>query len=157
MSRNVYEHTQRAPIHWIVGAVSVLMLGVALVAEDAGGFRWLIAGVGVVVGVLAASFAHLTVREEGDELAVRFGPLPLATKRVRYDSIRSFRPARSRLIDGWGIHFVPGRGWTWNLWGFDCVELELEHGRLRLGTDDLDGLARHLTERVGAAESGPST
>jgi hypothetical protein len=58
-------------------------------------------------------------------------------------------PGRTNLRDGWGIHYFPGRGSTWNLWGFDCVVLRLGGSKtLRVGTDDPEGLAAFLADRV---------
>ena len=33
------------------------------------------------------------------------------------------------MLDGWGIHLSPSGGWTWNLWGFDCVDVTYKKGR----------------------------
>ena len=52
------------------------------------------------------------------------------------------------LIDGLGIHYVPFRGWTYNLWGFDCVVLELGKKTLRIGSNDADGLLTFLRSRI---------
>lgn len=52
----------------------------------------------------------------------------------------------STLSEGWGIHFGP-RGWIWNIWGRGVVELEFDKGRLRVGTDDSEGLIELLQER----------
>jgi hypothetical protein len=56
--------------------------------------------------------------------------------------------SRSKVVDGWGIHCVVGRGWTWNLWGFDCVELRVKGTTYRIGSDDADALARFLQSRA---------
>ena len=82
---------------------------------------------------------------------MRFGPLPLFRKRIPYRDIAAVEQGRSRWIDGWGIHFVPGRGWTYNLWGFDCAELRVGGRRLRIGTDDAEGLVSFLRQRTAAA------
>ena len=52
-------------------------------------------------------------------------------------------------VIGWGIHYFPGRGWTYNIWGFACVKLTLGRKIIRVGTDDADGLARFLGEKTG--------
>ena len=110
---------------------------VALVACGAAGSLTLL---------LAFCFAWLEISGESEELLVRFGPVSLFQKRVRYDSIRGVKLDKSLLIEGWGIHLGP-RGWIWNIWGRDVIDLELDGGRLRLGTDDPEGLLAHIRER----------
>jgi hypothetical protein len=55
---------------------------------------------------------------------------------------------RSRLIDGWGIHWLPRRGWTYNLWGRGCVAIRTDRGPVRIGTDDPTGLERFLRAKL---------
>jgi hypothetical protein len=105
--------------------------------------------VGATVLVAALAFGHLTIRDEPEHLALRYGPLPLFRKRIPYEAITSVEPDRSSLIDGWGIHFVPWRGWIYNLWGFDCVKIQLGRRTIRVGSDDVDNLVDFLRHRIG--------
>lgn len=141
-----YEHTQRGPL-WLL---LILPLAAALVVGAYGdlALRCAAAGFAAALAVLAACFVTLTVRDRGDHLDVRFGPLPLFGTRVRYDAIDAVAPTRSRLIDGFGVHWLPGRGWTFNLWGFDCVEVTTGRRRVRIGTDEPEALARFLAART---------
>lgn len=151
-----YLHTQRGRFHYLLwlgglaGVVGAFFVMEPLLALVLGLVGFLMIGLGFL-------FAELTIRDEGSELRLRYGPVPLVGRSVPYDEVLDVRRGRSRWIDGFGIHWVPGRGWTWNLWGFDCVELELEGGRrLRIGSDDADRLAEVLRERVerSGAEQG---
>ena len=103
---------------------------------------------GAFILLLAFCFNWLEIGEESGELLVRFGPVSLFQKRLRYDSIRGVKLDRSLLVEGWWIHLGP-RGWIWNIGGRDVIDLELDGGRLRLGTDDPDGLLAHQRERCG--------
>ena len=89
------------------------------------------------------------IRDEGDCLAIRFGPLPVFRKLIRYADIRGVEVGRTRIIDGWGVHYILGRGWTYNLWGFDCVKLTLGRKIIRVGTDDAEALATFTCEKTG--------
>ncbi len=82
-------------------------------------------------------------------LALRFGPLPVLRKTFRYADITGVEIGRTSVIDGWGIHYMPGRGWTYNLWGFNCVKLALGRKIVRVGTDDAEGLAKVIREKIG--------
>ena len=101
-------------------------------------------GVALLFVVLAFSFKTLTVEDAGDHLFVHYGPLPVFRKRFPYSQITGAKRSRSRFVDGWGIHCVLGRGWTWNLWGFDCVEMRVKGTTYRIGTDDAEELTRFL-------------
>ena len=104
-----------------------------------GGLMWL----------LALCFRQLTVRDEGEGLLICFGPLPLFRRRILYSNIETVERSRTTILDGWGIHPSPSGGVTWNLWGFDCVDVYFKKGRrLRIGTDDPQGLDSFLKQRV---------
>ena len=107
--------------------------------------------VAAIIIAVAFSFRWLRVVDDGECLLLRFGPIPLFHKRFRYDRIVRAERDRTWILDGWGIHWVPGRGWTYNVWGRDCVRLTLAGGRTaRIGTDDPEGLVRHLTPKANA-------
>jgi hypothetical protein len=55
---------------------------------------------------------------------------------------------RSTVLDGWGINYMPGKGWIYNLSGFDCVVVHLGQKNIRVGTDDMEGLVRFLKGKV---------
>ena len=143
-----YSHTQRSPLWWLLLAVASVIAGVGWQSAET---RVPTASLAGALAVITLTVATLTVRDTGTELQVRFGPVPLFGTRLRYDDVRAVRQARSRLIDGWGIHWLPRRGWIYNLWGRDCVEVTLSRRRLRIGTDDPEGLAAFLAERAGIA------
>ncbi len=98
---------------------------------------------------LALCFQRLTVRDEGEWLAIRYGPLPLFFRRIPYASMTAAEAARSDWLDGAGIHYIPGRGLIYNLWGRDCVKLQLGNKKVRIGTNDVEGLLRFIKTRVG--------
>ena len=149
-----YHHTQNGPWWWLLIAT-----GVGLLAADwfmpLMALQIVFAAAGVLVLVMAAAFRRLTVADEGWQLAVRFGPLPLFCKRIFYEDIQEVKIGRSTFIDGWGVHWNPVRGWIWNISGFDCVELRLRKGRLRIGTDEPDRLAAFLRSRMTSPASPP--
>jgi hypothetical protein len=111
--------------------------------------QWVFPIVGPVMLILAASFHHLTVEDEGDCLSISFGPIQLFRRAIRYEDILSVEIGRTTILDGWGIHMSLRGGWVWNIWGRDCVVLRLRKGILRVGTDDAEKLARFLEEKIG--------
>ncbi len=143
-----YQHTQTGGLHHLLYAVvGVLLIG-AWFVRGAPGMVAILAITFALVLVLAVSLKTLTVQDEGEELAIRFGPVPLFSKTIPYAAITAVEADRTRLVDGWGIHSVPWRGWTWNLWGFDCVKLTLGRKVIRIGTDDVKNLVVFLRGKI---------
>lgn len=143
-----YHHTQTSPIRFVLFAVLVLssLAGWYWRAEFAAWFS--MACLSGVTALIWLTMTRLTVVDEGDDLLVQFGPVPLFSTRVQYQSVQTFQATRSRVIDGWGIHYIPGRGWTWSLWGFDCVDVIQDKSTLRIGTDDSENLEAFLKTRI---------
>lgn len=147
-----YEHTQKAPLYLLLAGTASGMLVAAWLIQDRVGQFCLATG-GGLMAILALAFRQLTVHDDGDVLLVCFGPLPLFWRRIPYAEIERAQQARSSWLDGWGIHMSLSGGWTWNLWGFDCVDVYLTRGRkLRIGTDDPIQLAAFLKKRIESTD-----
>ena len=147
-TRPEYSHTQKAPLCLLVYALAAVFLALGWFVQDAPPIPWLFPPIGLLMLVVAASFHHLTVEDQGDVLSVRFGPIPLFRKTVQYSDIVSVEVGRTLLLDGLGIHMSIRGGWVWNIWGRDCVVVHLKKGTLRIGTDDAENLATFLRSRV---------
>jgi hypothetical protein len=143
-----YEKTQYGGMHYILLGFGLLMLFFAWIARADTAAALTYIAMAVVMVVVALMFNSLTVRDEGDCLAIRYGPLPAFRKRIRYADISSVEPGRTSIIDGWGIHQVPWRGTTYNLWGFGCVKLTLGKKVIRVGSDDVDNLVAFLRTKL---------
>ena len=151
-----YDHTQFAPLHLLLVGVGIAMLVggwltpelfVQMILFLSGGMMFL----------LALCFRQLRVCDEGDRLLISFGPLPLFSRRIAYANIETVERGRTTIFDGWGIHLSPSGGWTWNLWGFDCVDVWYKKGnkvkKVRIGTNDSAGLAAFLRTFVSDKEA----
>lgn len=144
----MYQHTQRAPMHWILHFFAAYCLVAVWFTRDTPVIAYILLVAGFMFFALGLMFKHLTIRDDGDHLTVAFGPLPLFGKRVRYDDIHSAKRSRSAVIDGWGVHYIPGRGTTYNIWGFDCVELDVKGHTVRIGSNDVENLLAFLRGKI---------
>jgi hypothetical protein len=143
-----YSHTQKAPLCLILYGSAFLCFVLAWEVGDAPGI-FIAAGVGLLIAMLAPAFHHLTVVDQGERVAIRFGPLPLCRRTVQYTDIDEVEVGRTLILDGWGIHYSIRGGWVWNLWGRDCVVVHFKNGRmLRIGTDDAENLTQFLNNRA---------
>jgi len=155
---NGYAHTQKGIVQPICLVTAAALVLVAALARRAPG---LMPGMLFGAGILAAlsfAFAHLRVRDDGDRLRVAFGPLVLFRKSIPYAEITGVEKARSTFWNGWGIHRT-GKGWLWNIGGYDCVWIRMGDKATLIGTDDPDGLAAFLEARIaagGTAGGSPS-
>ena len=143
-----YDHTQAGPWFLILLIVGIAHFVASFFAADVVVQMILVVG-GALMCFFAFCFRQLTIRDEGQELLICFGPLPLFRRRVRYAEIEAVKRSRTSWLDGWGIHLSPGGGWTWNMWGFDCVDVYINGRRkLRIGTDDADALVQFIETRL---------
>jgi len=143
-----YSHKQTAPLCLILYGVGIVAITLAVLLGEPVGI--VIAGsVSLVLVLLASCFHYLAVENQGDVLVVRFGPVPLFRRTVRYADIGSVEIGRTLLLDGWGIHLSVRGGWVWNLWGRMCVVIHFKDGgTLRIGTDDAENLVGFLEGKV---------
>ena len=144
-----YNHTQYGRWHYVLYAFTAATLVGAFLARSHPPVVAINLAVAAILFLCGLVFGCLTISDEGDRLALRFGPLPLISKRIRYADITAVDVGRTRIIDGWGVHYVLLRGWTYNLWGFACVKLTLGRKIVRVGTDDADELAKVIREKMG--------
>ncbi|MGO9112073.1 MAG: hypothetical protein ACLP9L_22845 [Thermoguttaceae bacterium] len=153
-----YNHTQYGRLHYLFLVFSLAMLvAVWLTRRELGAWLGhrelavlnLVLAIAAIFAFCGLVFGTLTIGDEGEWLAIRFGPLPVLRKTIRYADITGVEIGRTKFIDGWGIHYCLGRGWTYNVWGFDCVKLTLGRKIIRVGTDDAENLAKCLHERTG--------
>ena len=143
-----YQHTQRAPLYLILLAIAGLLLANAWVVQEDRLAPVILLVLAVAFCGLAFMFRQLTIADRGDHLALQYGPLPFFGTTIRYDDIESAERSRSAFIDGWGMHYIPGRGVTYNLWGFDCVKLMVKGRTIRVGSDDADALAELVSSKL---------
>lgn len=146
----MYQHTQRSPASWVLFLLPATAFFLAWYLRQDPYMTLTMLVVGIVGCAVAFSIQTLTVADGGDHLSVRYGPLPLFGTSIPYRDIDSVEKSRSSLIDGLGIHYVPGRGWTLNLWGFECVKVVRGNKVLRVGSDDSENLVRFIDSRLSA-------
>ena len=146
----MYEHVQKSPLHVLLYLPAAFSFVVAWQIRNDLAPSLIVLFVAFVLIVLALSFQKLKVSDEEDYLRIQYGPLNLFGTRIFYDEITDVEPGKSSLIDGWGIHFIPFRGWTFNLWGFECVKIKKGKKTIRVGTDDSKNLAEFVNGRLQA-------
>ena len=160
-----YEHKQIGRYHryWLIGAAAIAVFWFfewpTLLTENDPKFIWIIiilflSGPMTIYGLSTRS---LLMRDEGDCLALRYGPIPLLRQRFSYSQMITAEPDRCRLSDVygtfnfWGGRHTPGKSWSYGLMGLgkDCVKVQMGKKTVRIGTDDVDGLVTFLQNKIG--------
>lgn len=148
-----YSHTQHSHLHYVVLVAAIFLFLIAGMGHAIPSFSFMFLVLGGVALTLSYSFRYLTVSDQGENLQIQFGPLPLFKKQIPYSQITDVAAGQSSIIDGWGVHYVPGRGWTYNLWGFDCAIISMGQKTVRVGSDDVENLVSFLKQKISATSS----
>jgi hypothetical protein len=103
-----YSHTQKAPLCLLIYALAVLFVALGWFVQDAPPIPWLFPPIGSLMLVLAASIHHLSVVDQGEEMAVFFGPVPLLRTTIPYCEIKSVesnsgKGVRNRFWTIWSV------------------------------------------------------
>ena len=135
-----YDHTQSTFLGLVI-LVGILVVFVPILFADEASTAFKVA-MGVALGIAMVAvvlFSRLRVRVAGGRLVTSFGwGWPKRT--IELDMVIAARFVRNKWWYGLGIRKVP-RGWMFNVWGLDAVELEFESGRVfRGGTNEPDAL-----------------
>jgi hypothetical protein len=137
-----YRHTQ---IGTVVLAGMLFAMAIAVFVFTQVGPHPITLGALVMIAVLCALFATLTVEVTHEEVKLRFG-VGLVRKSFAVTEIASARQVRNHWAYGWGIRLTP-HGWLFNVSGLDAVELEMADGkRYRIGTDQPADLLRAIEQ-----------
>ena len=136
-----YRHTQKSPLFFLLILIAGLMSVLAWNNRDQSTAMIVLTVVAGIFITLAFSFFSLTTSIQSNRLFIRYGPIPLFGTSLDLIEIDDAIVGRTSVIDGWGIHYIPMRGWTFNLWGFSCVKIAMGNSVVRVGTDDAENLA----------------
>ena len=142
----MYKHTQVGWIMVLAAAVVIFVIPVFLPHHPGA-----IAGVYAIrfIGlVILFLFLTLTVTVGDGFVGFYFG-LGLIRRRFVLEDIVTCRALRTSWLNGWGIHGCPGKGWLYNVSGFDAIELVMKNGmKYYIGTDDPSGLCEAIRKQA---------
>lgn len=139
-----YERSQTVwqPFAMYFGVVVAILLLVG--SQGASVVLYIVLGILVLGLVLTVIFRRLSVKVDDTRVEAAFGN-GWPKKIIDRSTVTAVKPVRNKWWYGLGIRKVP-RGWMYNVWGLDAVELELDSGKVfRIGTDDPEGLAAALS------------
>ena len=137
-----YNHRQFGTTIITILAASLLLIGILFL--NSGELFSVFLEVFVIIIAVMALFYSLNIEIANDLLICTFG-IGVIQKRIPLSKISQARVVKNPWYGGWGIHWIPGGCWLWNVSGMRGVELTFQDGhRLRLGTDEPEALVRSI-------------
>ena len=148
-----YQKTQTSSLAVLVSIVFLaIYLVVFLAASDETALLIVVFAFLIFIEAIVIMFNRLTVTVGEGVVSAAFGwGWPKRTIELR--EVTAFRQVRNRWWYGWGLRKIP-RGWMYNVWGLDAVELDLNTGKkFRIGTDEPGDLLAALTLHTSMSPS----
>jgi hypothetical protein len=153
---NKYQHTQVGLAIIFPIAITIVVFLVLLAAGVVPVPVWGAALAVLIAPLMLALWATLTVSVDEKRLLARFG-IGLIRKSIPLSRIASYQPVRMRWIHGFGIHYIPFRGWLYNVSGMQAVEIVTKSGKHTLiGTNEPETLCKALENALHNAPVGIS-
>ena len=139
-----YRHTQTGILGPIVaGTLVVIVIAVITGAAPPLGQSLLLVAFAVVMTLVLLAFNRLTVTVDDEAVTATFG-WGWPRRRIDLADIDTAAAVRNSWWYGYGIRLTP-RGWMFNVWGLDAVEIRMTDGRaFRIGTDEPGDLVAAL-------------
>ncbi|MBT4935848.1 hypothetical protein HOL21_01575 [Candidatus Woesearchaeota archaeon] len=141
-----YKHTQIGYLILFVLLAVIILFGSILVQAE---FNSIILITMILIVIIVASFASLTVMIDKKYLTIKFG-YGIYKKRFLLKDISSARMVKNQWYYGWGI-----RVWLWprmiiyNISGFDAVEISMKDKKIyRIGTDEPQRLEQEILQSI---------
>jgi hypothetical protein len=93
----------------------------------------------VSIAAITFWFSRLVVTVANGEVIASFG-LGKPRRVIQLSDVVEAHQVRNRWTEGWGVRKA-ARGWMYNVWGLDAVELELVSDTIfRIGSDEAERL-----------------
>lgn len=139
-----YKHTQVGYV--VIGSLGVgifIMSGIMLLLPQS---AFIFVGPTILI---LSMFIFATLTVEVDATAVRFWfGLGLMRKTIQLREIAHCAPVRIPF-PSWGIRYLIGRGWLYNVSGWEAVEIRLHSGRtVLIGTDEPEVLCQAIQRQL---------
>ena len=137
-----YQHTQRIPENVVTAAT---IGGIALGLTPPG---WIIRLCTLgVLGTVGAMMKSLSVEVDSSEINIAFGN-NIVKKTYSLRDVQAAKAIRTTPIQGWGVHWI-GKGWLYNIYGLDAVEVRFLNGKhVFIGTDEPENLTAAINQRL---------
>lgn len=141
-----YEHTQYGYTGILTTAfMAAIMWGSLRSAFEESEWTGLLMSLFVVsIVALTLWFSKLAVEVANGSVTATFG-LGKPHRVIRLSDVAEVRHVRNAWIQGWGVRKI-SKGWMYNVWGLDAVELELVSGDVfRVGTNEPEELSTAIS------------
>jgi hypothetical protein len=141
-----YNHKQIGTV--IIVPMIILFFVVIMMSPTNKAIQSILVVVVLVFIAVLALFYSLNVEIKNNTIICRFG-IGLIQKHIPLSEIQAANTVQNPWWIGWGIRWIPGRYWLWNVSGFQAVELTYKDGhRFRIGTDEPEALLNAIKKNL---------
>lgn len=110
--------------------------------------------VAFILGLSLLLFSTLTVEVRYDAVWILFSPIHLIRRKIPLEFIHGFSKVVTPWYYGWGIRYIKN-GTLYNISGYEGVEINIPgKKRIRIGTDDQEGLIEAIEMATGHPAAG---
>jgi hypothetical protein len=142
-----YKHTQIGYTIIFTFLLALIVISMTFYLEKVPMGTWVAMILFIIV--IELLFATLMVEIDEENIKLKFG-IGIISKKFFLKDIKSYCIVKNKWYNGWGIHGHPGKGWLYNVSGFDAVEIRMEDGMIyRIGTDEPEILAKAIATVTG--------
>lgn len=144
-------YTEKQNGNWIIFILLIaVLIPVLILYLPPTDIKWTVGTTVFIVFNIAVALLFFRLKTEiyQDRVRLTFG-LGVISKNIDLASVKGVKKVRNKWYYGWGIRFF-GRGWLWNIWGLDAVELTFKDrkGVFRIGSQETDILIKKIEEQL---------
>jgi hypothetical protein len=144
-----YRHTQIGTV--IISGIGIILVFILLRFFTNGSLHSGEVVAAFLLVLVLALFSSLSVEIKDNSVTCFFGP-GLIRRTMNLVDITEVQSVVNPWFAGWGIRWMPGRCWLWNVSGLRAVELTLKNGkRFRIGTDEPESLVNAIQTNMQRA------
>ena len=145
---NTHQHTQPGVLLRVaLGIPAAILLAVIVFIPQQS--RLVMEIVAIILVLSLILFHSLTVSIDEKYLRLRMGVGLIRIKFKISDIVQAY-PVKNKWYLGWGIHLT-GKGFLYNVSGFDAVEIVLASGSIhRIGTDEPSVLTQAINQSISS-------
>jgi hypothetical protein len=143
-------YTEKQNGSWILVLLIAALIPILVIYTGSSDEEWTIGTSIFILFMIAVAWLFFRLKTEiySDHIRLSFG-IGVISKNIELNRVKSVERVRNKWYYGWGIRFI-GKGWLWNIWGLDAVELTFNDKKsvFRIGSQEADILKNRIEQQL---------